>query len=161
MKGVICLVGTTSEDAVKVRGRLFPATVRETSSRPNRHLCHRGSHNDDDHGCKIITLPGHYPLAVKKPSEAAAGAFHSAFHDSVQGGEAAPAATRAPLGDFHQGYLRHRAPTQNSPRPKTVNQLTIDTIGYILSQMLATCQRGDERQTAISINAGHREWSWC
>jgi hypothetical protein len=29
VKGVICLVGTTSKDAVKVRGRLFPATIRE------------------------------------------------------------------------------------------------------------------------------------
>jgi hypothetical protein len=37
------------------------------------------SHNDDDHGCKIITLPGHFPLVVKNRSEAAARAFHSAF----------------------------------------------------------------------------------
>jgi hypothetical protein len=34
---------------VKVHARSFPATIRETSSRPNRHRCHRGSHNDDDH----------------------------------------------------------------------------------------------------------------
>jgi len=31
---------------------------------------------------KIITLPGHFPLVVKNRSEAAARAFHSAFHDS-------------------------------------------------------------------------------
>ena len=41
---------------VNVRARSFPATIRETSSRPNRHLCYRGSHNDDDRGCKIIAL---------------------------------------------------------------------------------------------------------
>ena len=52
---------------VKVRVRSFRATIRETSSRPNRHLCHRGSHNDDDHDCKIIPLPSHFPLAVKEP----------------------------------------------------------------------------------------------
>ena len=67
---------------VNVRARLFRATIRETSSHPNRHLCHQGSHNDDDHGCKIITLPSHFPLAVKKRSKAAARAFHSAFHDT-------------------------------------------------------------------------------
>src|SRR6516225_8384304 len=27
--------------------------------------------------------------------------------------------------------------------------------------MAATCRRGDERQAAISINAGLREWRWC
>jgi len=27
--------------------------------------------------------------------------------------------------------------------------------------MLATCRRGDERQAAITMNAGLREWSWC
>jgi len=45
------------------------------------------------------------------------------------------------------------------PCPKNVNQFTIDIIGYILSQMPATCRRGDERQAAISINAGLRERS--
>ena len=46
---------------------------------------------------------------------------------------AALAATRAPLGDFHQGgYPRHRARTQTH-RVRGVNQLTIDTISYILS----------------------------
>jgi hypothetical protein len=64
---------------VNVRVRSFPATIRETSSRPNRRFYHRGSHNDDDHGCKIITLRGHFPLVVNNRSEAAARAFHSAF----------------------------------------------------------------------------------
>src|SRR6267143_231872 len=90
---------------VNVHARSFPATIRETSSRPNRHFCHRGSHNDDDHGCKIITLPSHFPLVVKTRFEAAARAFYSAFHDSVQGREAALAATGAPPGDFHQGVI--------------------------------------------------------
>jgi hypothetical protein len=66
---------------VIVRAQSFPATIRETSSRPNRHLCHRGSHNDDDHGCKIITLLSHFPLVVENRSEAAARAFHSPFND--------------------------------------------------------------------------------
>ena len=56
---------------VNVRARSFPATIRETSSRPNQHLCHRGSHNDDDHRCKISTLPSHFPRVVKNRSEAA------------------------------------------------------------------------------------------
>jgi hypothetical protein len=57
-----------------------------------------------------------------------------------------------------KGYPRE--PPVNSP-VQNVNQLTIDIIGYILSQMAATCRRGDERQAAISINAGLREWRWC
>ena len=64
---------------VSVHARSFPATIRETSSRRNRHLCHRGSNNDSDRGCKISTLPGHFPLVVKNRSEAAARAFHSVF----------------------------------------------------------------------------------
>ena len=55
---------------------------------------------------------------------------------------------------FIRCYPRHRALPQN------VHQLTIDIIGYILSQLPATC-RGDERQAAISINAALREWSLC
>ena len=56
---------------------------------------------------------------------------------------------------FIRCYPRHRALPQN------VHQLTIDIIGYILSQMPPTCRRGDERQAAISINAGLRERSLC
>lgn len=47
-----------------------------------------------------------------------------------------------------KGYPRE--PPVNSP-VQNVNQLTIDIIGYILSQMAATCRRGDERQAAISV----------
>jgi len=36
---------------VNVRVRSFPATIRVTSSRLNRHLCHRGSHRDDRAFC--------------------------------------------------------------------------------------------------------------
>jgi hypothetical protein len=112
---------------VNVRVRSFPATIRETSSRPNRHLCHRGSHNDDDHGCKIIRFPATFHSPSKNRSEAAARAFHSAFHDSVQGREAAPAATGAPLGDFHQGVIltprwREMDSNPRSPMRKTARK---------------------------------------
>jgi hypothetical protein len=106
---------------LKVHARSFLATIRETNSRPNRDLCHRGSHNDDDHGCKIITLPSHSPLVVKNRSEAAARAFHSAF------------ATRAPLGGFHRGVFLGIEPLRKLTLSKDFNQLTIDTISYILS----------------------------
>ena len=52
---------------VSVHARSFPATIRETSSRPNRHLCHRGSNNDSDRGCKISTLPGHFSARRQEP----------------------------------------------------------------------------------------------
>ena len=134
---------------VNVRVRSFPATIRETSSRPNRHLCHRGSHNDDDHGCKIIRFPASFRSPSKNRSEAAARAFYSAFH------EPPPSKVERPHQQpperlwetFIRGYPRHRAPTQTHPG-QDVNHLTIDTISYILSQMLATCRRGDERQAA-------------
>src|SRR6516164_1277995 len=91
---------------VSVRSRSFPATIRETSSRRNR-LCDRGSNNDSDHGCKISTLSGHFPLVVKNRSEAAAEHF-TPSPNSVQGQEAATAATGAALKAFIRGYPRHR-----------------------------------------------------
>ena len=107
---------------------------------------------------RLSTLSGHFPFVIKNRSEAAARAFHSPFPNSLQGREASPTAPRAPLRLLIKGYPRE--PPVNSP-VQNVNQLTIDIIGYILSQMPATCRRGDERQAAISINAGLREWSWC
>src|SRR6516164_8435757 len=115
---------------VNVHARSFPATIRETSSRPNRHPRHRGSHSDDN-SCRISTLSNHFPLVVKNRSEAAPRAFHSAFPNSVQGREAAPAATGAPLR-LCSGVTLGR-PLANSPA-QNVNQLTIDIIRYILSQ---------------------------
>src|SRR5439155_14426275 len=107
---------------VKVRVRSFRATIRETSSRPNRHLCHRGSHNDDDHGCKIITLPSHFPLVVKNRSEAAARAFHAAFNDSPSKVErAAPSSHRSASGRLSSGgYPQHRAPMGKLSPPKAL-----------------------------------------
>ena len=51
--------------SVNPRVRSFPATIRETSSYPNRQLCHRGSHNEDDHGCK--TKYASRPLSARRP----------------------------------------------------------------------------------------------
>src|SRR6516164_386952 len=102
--------------------------IRETSSRRNRPLCHRGSNNDSDHGCKISTLPQPLSLRRQEPLQAAARAFHSAFHHLVQGREAAPAAPGAAL---------RRSSGLSSVKltlSKNVNQLTIDIIRYILSQ---------------------------
>ena len=117
---------------VSVRARSFPATIRETSSRRNRHLYYRGSNNDSDHGCKISTLPGHFLLVVKNRSEAAARALHSP-----------PQLSRS---RSRNGSERHSLglSSPSSPCPKNVNQLTIYIIGYILSQMPASCRRGDK-----------------
>jgi hypothetical protein len=48
------------------------------------------------------------------------GRVHSAFHDSVQGREAAPAATGAPLGDFHQGVILGIEPPRKLTPSKTL-----------------------------------------
>jgi hypothetical protein len=145
---------------VNVHARSFPATIRETSSRRNRHLRHRNSHNGDDHGCKITRLPGHFPVVrLETPAEP----LHEHF---------TPPRPKPPkIENRHQqpperiwrafikGCPRHRAPTQT--HPPNVNQLTIDIIGYILSQMGANLPTRRWGQKAISINAGLREWRWC
>ena len=68
---------------VSVRSRSFPATIQETSSRRNRHLCHRGSHNDG-HGLEIRALTSHVPCVVRNRSETAARAIHSPSLISLQ-----------------------------------------------------------------------------
>jgi len=136
---------------VSVRVRLFPATIRETSSRPNRHLCHRGSHNDD-HGLEIRALTSHVPCVVKNRSETAARALPLPHLCSRSGSR--NSSQRSGSEGRSLGVI-----LGIEPCPKNVNQFTIDIIGYILSQMPATCRRGDERQAAISINAGLRERS--
>src|SRR5439155_24038768 len=52
-----------SEDVGQCSCEIIPGDDRETSSRPNRRLCHRGSHNDDDYGCKIIR---YQPLSARR-----------------------------------------------------------------------------------------------
>ena len=140
---------------VSVRVRLFPATIRETSSRLNRHLCHRGSHNDD-HGLEIRALTSHVPCVVKKPlrngcTSTSLPLPHLCSRSRSRNSSHRSGSERRSLGVI----------LGIEPDSKNVNQLTIDIIGYILSQMPATCRRGDERQAAISINAGLRERSLC
>ena len=139
---------------VSVRSRSFPATIQETSSRRNRHLCHRGSHNDG-HGLEIRALTSHVPCVVRNRSETAARAIHSPSLISLQ--------SRSRNSSHRSGSERRSLGVilGIEPCPKNVNQFTIDIIGYILSQMPATCRRGDERQAAISINTGLRERSLC
>src|SRR6516164_6969106 len=60
---------------VNVHARSFPATIRETSSLPNRHPCHRGSHSADN-GCKISTR---YPATFHPSSRTAPKRLHEQF----------------------------------------------------------------------------------
>src|SRR6516164_11342032 len=57
---------------VNVHARSFPATIRETSSLPNQHPCHRGSHSADN-GCKISTR---YPATFHPSSRTAPKRLH-------------------------------------------------------------------------------------
>src|SRR6516162_6146303 len=107
---------------------------------------------------RLSTLSGHFPFVIKNRSEAAARAFHSPFPDLPSRSRSLTNSPQSASEALIKGYPRE--PPVNSP-VQNVHQLTIDIIGYILSQMAATCRRGDERQAAISINAGLRERSWC
>jgi hypothetical protein len=82
---------------------------------------------------KIIRLPSHLPLVVKNRSEAAAQAFTPPSTTSVQGREAAPAAPRNAAGRLSSGLSSVSSPHAKLTPVKDFNQLTIDTIGYILS----------------------------
>jgi hypothetical protein len=74
--------------------------------------------NDDDHGCKIITLPGHFPLVVNNRSEAAARAFHSAFHDPPKVERPHQQPPERLWETFISGLSSASSPHANSPRPK-------------------------------------------
>jgi hypothetical protein len=79
---------------VNVRVRSSLVMIREISNHPNRHLCHQGSHNDDDRGRKISRLTSHFPLVFKNRAE---GGLDEHFTPpspiTVQGREAATATT--------------------------------------------------------------------
>src|SRR5271166_5344935 len=64
--------------SVNLGVRSSPAMIQETSGHPNRHLCHRGSHNDADHGWKIKAYQP-FSARLQEPLRTAKRAFHSTF----------------------------------------------------------------------------------
>ena len=119
---------------VNVHARSFPATIRETSSRRNRHLRHRNSHNGDDHRCKIKYAFRPLSLRHQEPLRSGCTSISLPFPQLPSRSRSLTNSPQSASEALIKGYPRE--PPVNSP-VQNVNQLTIDLIGYILSQ----CQR--------------------